>query len=170
MAPHTSIHVQYAFSFALFGIEAPADRPEHQFIRVSTWGSSASGNTRDPAHSLTTSTEELGAMDHGKDMLGLWVGFKPAQAEAMRSNDPTDSGITPDDKQALEKLRQIKVPKGSSVDSVAKLKQLPVWTRVGGMRRAVVSGSFNLHSKLPLTPPRSGSIHYTAISFYSMSL
>jgi len=118
MAPHTSIQVRYAFNSALIGIESPG-KPEHQFIRVSTWGS--------------------------EELLGLWVGFKPAQAEAMRSANAKDTGITPDDQQALEQLRRIKSQRSSSVDSVAKLKKLPVWTGVDGMRRVVVSGSFDLH-------------------------
>ncbi|CAN9383113.1 unnamed protein product [Alternaria alternata] len=119
------------------GIEAP-DKPEHQFIRVSTWGSFASDVVRNPAHALTISAEEAGALDHGKDMLGLWEGLKPVQAEAMRVIGPKDTGITRDDKQALEELRRIKVPKSSSVDTVARFKKLPVWTHVDGLRRVVV--------------------------------
>ncbi|CAN9444862.1 unnamed protein product [Alternaria alternata] len=120
------------------GIEAP-DKPEHQFIRVSTWGSFASDVVRNPAHALTISAEEAGALDHGKDMLGLWEGLKPVQAEAMRVIGPKDTSITRDDKQALEELRRIKVPKSSSVDTVARFKKLPVWTHVDGLRRVVVS-------------------------------
>ncbi|CAN9200058.1 unnamed protein product [Alternaria alternata] len=134
------------------GIEAP-DKPEHLFIRVSTWGSSASDVVRNPAHALTTSAEEAGALDHGKDMLGLWVGLKPVQAEAMRAISPKDTGLTRDDKQALEELRRIKVPKSSSVDTVARFKKLPVWTRVDGMRRAVV---------------RFNSLHSSKLLFYEL--
>ncbi|CAN9252112.1 unnamed protein product [Alternaria alternata] len=62
----------------------------------------------------------------------------------MRSANAKDTGITPDDRRALEQLRRIKSQRSSSVDSVAEFKKLPVWTGVDGMRRVVASFS-SLH-------------------------
>lgn len=133
-----SHHHQYAFNFGLVAVNAP-DKDQHVLLRVHRW-------TQPPAPALPPprvvdqaplSEAELDLKLNTADTdLALWVGMRPASASYLRAQKPAK--VLPESGVLAEDVAAARPPRGKSVDTLASLKDIPVWKDEPGCARVVV--------------------------------
>ncbi|KAI4921058.1 uncharacterized protein J4E92_008043 [Alternaria infectoria] len=137
MEPVSHSPYRYAFNSALIGIEAPI-LADHTLLCVENWSNAGSTSRRvDDVVETTQEEEDIGNNLSFNDLC-LWVGVRPARADVLRQQASKPVGDDTETQTALDNLKAIKIKKGSSVGSVLKLDNIPVWPLKDGMTRVVV--------------------------------
>ncbi|KAI4709838.1 hypothetical protein J4E89_005067 [Alternaria sp. Ai002NY15] len=147
MEPVSHSPYRYAFNSALIGIEAPI-LADHTLLCVENWSNAGSTGRRVYDVVETTQEEE----DIGNNLpcndLCLWVGVRPARADVLRQQASKPVGDDTETQTTLDNLKAIKIKRGSSVGSVLKLDNIPVWPLKDGMTRVVVRYSLKRADRL----------------------
>ncbi|KAJ4367064.1 hypothetical protein N0V83_007594 [Neocucurbitaria cava] len=135
MAQTESYQKGYAFNLALIAVAAPK-KDEHVLMRVGKWGSSVTKNLGPRRVDELDPTElELDTSLNPQDFeLALWVGIRPDSAPYLRTENP----IAPTDATLAAKVKGVKVPKQTSVDTLGRLGNLPIWSESNGYTKVVV--------------------------------
>ncbi|KAI4676274.1 uncharacterized protein J4E88_007188 [Alternaria novae-zelandiae] len=137
MEPVSHSPYRYAFNSALIGIEAPI-LADHTLLCVENWSNAGSTSRRvDDVVETTQEEEDIGNNLPCNDLC-LWVGVRPARADVLRQQASKPVGDDTETQTALDNLKAIKIKRGSSVGSVLKLDNIPVWPLKDGMTRVVV--------------------------------
>ncbi|KAI4639802.1 hypothetical protein J4E93_009156 [Alternaria ventricosa] len=142
----------YAFSYALYGVRSPP-KEDHVLLRVQHWSSSADRTGRKVGTAADTSQEEenIVSADH-EEVLGLWVGLRPARGGVLRQHNPEPVGDDTETQTALaeikDKIKKTKNTTPRSVDSLSELGALPIWPLEADMTRVVVKYNPNRADKI----------------------
>ena len=142
MASDIDYRCDYAFSYALYGVQSPP-KDDHVLLRVHHWSSSADRTERKVGTAANTLQEEedITSADHEED-LGLWVGLRPARGGVLRKQAPEPVGDDAETQSALDeikdRIKKTKTIRCNSVDSLSELSVLPIWPLETGMTRVVV--------------------------------
>jgi hypothetical protein len=142
MKPAVNYQHDYAFSYALYGIQAPP-KEDHALLRVCNWSSSAAQADRCVDTAAETAPEEKVVDGYDEMNLGLWVGMCPARAGVLRAQQAEAVGDDTETQTAFDTIKENKIKRGSSVNSLSQLKELPIWPLDRDVTRVVVR--FNQH-------------------------
>ncbi|KNG48355.1 hypothetical protein TW65_04877 [Stemphylium lycopersici] len=150
MASALSHQRQYAFSLALYSVEGP-EKDDHVLLQVGNWSSAAAVLTERRIDAIT-SEEELSTEinETGTKDRALWAGFRPLSSGVLRSSKADPIGKEDDITQvAFEEIKEIKIKRSLSVNSLSSLPELPIWPLTETMSKVVVR--FNVQHSDRLT-------------------